>query len=400
MSGARARRRARTQRAIGANANAWPFSLSANQVHMMHFPYRLEARTTPSRTLQFAVPLIAALLTLSIGFLIFGLVGRDPVDAMRAFFIDPLSNLNGWSELLLKASPVCLIGLGLAIAYRANVWNIGAEGQMLAGGIAASGVAIYFDQASGWWILPVMMAAGVLGGMVWASIPAFLKSRFNTNEILTSLMLTYVAAQLLIYLVSGPWRDPQGMNFPISEMFTADALYPTFGGDWHWKLLRGTRLNASIFVTFAAIPLAWLFMRKSFAGFRMNVGGLAPLAARYAGFSDKRAIWTSLLLSGALAGLAGMGEIAGPIGQLQASWSPGYGFTAIIVVFVGRLHPVGIVLASLLMALLYLGGEAVLTSLQLPQALSGVFQGLLLFCLLGADVFVNYRVRRVMAAAH
>jgi general nucleoside transport system permease protein len=242
----------------------------------------------------------------------------------------------------------------------------------------------------------------VLGGMAWAAIPAWLKSRFNTNEILTSLMLTYVATQLLIWLVSGPWRDPNGMNFPLSEMFSGDALYPTFGGDWRIHWLRGTRLNASIFLTLAAIPLVWLFMRRSFAGYRMSVGGLAPLAARYAGFSEKKTIWTSLLLSGGLAGLAGMGEIAGPIGQLQATWSPGYGFTAIIVVFVGRLHPVGIVLASLLMALLYLGGEAVQTSLQLPQALSGVFQGLLLFCLLGADLFVNYRVRRrpTVAAAH
>ncbi|HEY1608098.1 MAG TPA: ABC transporter permease [Paraburkholderia sp.] len=360
----------------------------------MMLPLRLEARATPSRAMRFAVPLIAALLTLLFGFLIFGLVGRDPVQAMYAFFIEPLSSVDGWSELLLKASPLCLIGLGLAAGYRANVWNIGAEGQMLLGGIAASGVAIACDQLSGWWILPTMMVAGIAGGMAWAAIPAWLKTRFNTNEILTSLMLTYVATQLLIYLVSGPWRDPMGMNFPLSEMFSGDALYPTFGGDWHWHGLHGTRLNASIFVTMLAVPLVWLFMRRSFAGYRMSVGGLAPLAARYAGFSDSKTVWMSLLLSGGLAGLAGMGEIAGPIGQLQATWSPGYGFTAIIVVFVGRLHPVGIVLASLLMALLYLGGEAVQTSLQLPQALSGVFQGLLLFCLLGADLFVNYRVRR------
>ncbi|HTH60158.1 MAG TPA: ABC transporter permease [Paraburkholderia sp.] len=360
----------------------------------MILPFRLEARTTPSRAMRFAVPLIAALLTLVFGFVIFGLVGRDPAQAMVAFFIEPLSTINGWSELLLKASPLCLIGLGLAAGYRANVWNIGAEGQMVLGGIAASGVAIACDQLSGWWILPTMMAAGIAGGVAWAAIPAWLKTRFNTSEILTSLMLTYVATQLLVYLVSGPWRDPMGMNFPLSEMFGGDALYPTFGGDWRWHLLRGTRLNASIFVTMIAVPLVWLFMRRSFAGYRMSVGGLAPLAARYAGFSDKKTVWTSLLLSGGLAGLAGMGEIAGPIGQLQATWSPGYGFTAIIVVFVGRLSPVGIVLASLLMALLYLGGEAVQTSLQLPQALSGVFQGLLLFCLLGADLFVNYRVRR------
>jgi simple sugar transport system permease protein len=360
----------------------------------MIFPYRLEARPTPSRAMQLAVPVVAAVATLVIGFLIFSVVGQDPLRAMHAFFIEPLSTVNGWSELVLKASPLCLIGLGLAVGYRANVWNIGAEGQMLLGGIVAGGIAIHVGDASGWWTLPLMVIGGIAGGMLWAAIPALLKSRFNTNEILTSLMLTYVAAQLLIYLVSGPWRDPEGMNFPISAMFVDDALFPRLYGDWHWSFLKGTRINASVFLTVIAIPVIWLFMRKSFAGFRMNVGGLAPLAARYAGFSDKKTIWTSLLLSGGLAGLAGVGEVAGPIGQLQAGWSPGYGFTAIIVVFVGRLHPVGIVLASLLMALLYLGGEAVQTSLQLPQALAGVFQGLLLFCLLGCDLFVNYRIRR------
>ena len=360
----------------------------------MAFSFQLEARPAPSRAGRILAPLAAVLLTLVFGILLFGVAGRDPVQAMSAFFIEPLSTVNGWSELLLKAAPLCLIGLGLAACYRANVWNIGAEGQMVLGGIAASGVAIHFDQASGWWILPLMMAAGEAAGMAWAAIPAWLRSRFNTNEILTSLMLTYVATQLLIYLVSGPWRDPQGMNFPLSEMFSGDALYPTFGGDWRWHWLRGTRLNASIFLTVAAVPLIWLFMQRSFAGYRMKVGGLAPLAARYAGFAERRTIWTAMLLSGALAGLAGMGEIAGPIGQLQATWSPGYGFTAIIVAFVGRLHPLGIVLASLLMALLYLGGESVQMSLQLPQALSGVFQGLLLFCLLGADLFVNYRLCR------
>jgi len=360
----------------------------------MNFPYQLEARVAPSRAMQFAAPILAALLTLAGGWLIFSLVGRDASAAMYAFFVDPLSSINGWAELFLKASPICLIGLGLALAFRANVWNIGAEGQMLAGGIAASGVAIYFDTATGSWVLLLMMLAGVLGGMAWAAIPAFLRSRFNTSEILVSLMLTYVAPQLIIYLVSGPWRDPQGMNFPLSESFGPAALYPVFYGDWHWAFWRGTRINASVFLTVLAIPLVWLFMKKSLAGYRMQVGGLAPLAARYAGFSEARTIWAAMLISGALAGLAGVGEIAGPIGQLQSSWSPGYGFTAIIVVFVGRLHPVGIVLASLLMALLYLGGEAVQTSLQLPQALSGVFQGLLLFCLLGCDLFVNYRVRR------
>ncbi|MGI4860744.1 MAG: ABC transporter permease [Janthinobacterium lividum] len=366
----------------------------------MNFPLRLEARPTPSRAMRLAAPVIAALLTVAIGWLVFGLANQSPSLAMRTFFIEPLASVNGWSELLMKASPLCLIALGLALSYRAGVLNIGAEGQMLLGGIAASGVAIHFDQSTSHWVLALMVAAGVAGGMVWAAIPALLRNRFGTNEMLVSLMLTYVASQLLIYLVSGPWRDPQGMNFPLSEMFADNALYPRLYGDWHWTFWRGTRLNASVLLTLCAVPVIWVLMRKSFIAFRLAVGGTAPLAARYAGFSPRSAVWFSMLVSGALAGLAGAGEVAGPIGQLQAGWSPGYGFTAIIVVFVGRMHPVGIVLASLLMALLYLGGEAVQTSLQLPQAISGVFQGLLLFCLLGCDLFVRFRlVRRVAVHA-
>ena len=363
---------------------------------------KLEARPQASKFWSYGSPLLALLITVIIGVILFVALGKDPVKGLQVFFWEPIRSPYALGELMVKATPLLLIALGLAVCFRTNVWNIGAEGQYVIGAVAAGGVALLADKSTGSWIVIAIMGAGVLGGMAWAAIPAWLKSRFNTNEILTSLMLTYVATQLLIWLVSGPWRDPQGMNFPLSEMFSGDALYPTFGGDWRIHWLRGTRLNASIFLTLAAIPLVWLFMRRSFAGFRLSVGGLAPLAARYAGFSEKRTIWTSLLLSGGLAGLAGMGEIAGPIGQLQASWSPGYGFTAIIVAFVGRLHPFGVVLASLLMALLYLGGENVQTSLQLPQALSGVFQGLLLFCLLGADLFVNYRVRRrqPVAAGH
>ena len=194
---------------------------------------------------------------------------------------------------------------------------------------------------------------------------------------------------LLLVAVGGIWvLQGTGLAFKVGFMV----------GDWHWAPWRGTRLNASVFMAVLAVPAAWCFMRKSFAGYRMEVGGLAPLAARYAGYSEPRAVWLALLIGGAAAGLAGTGEVAGPVGQLQATWAPGYGFTAIIVAFVGRLHPVGIVLASLLMALLYLGGEAVQTSLQLPKAISGVFQGLLLFSLLGCDVFVTYRLRRRVRA--
>ena len=219
-----------------------------------------------------------------------------------------------------------------------------------------------------------------------------LRTRFNANEILVSLMLTYVADLLVKYLVYGPWRDPQANNFPITVTFSDDATFALLAGWADW--LEGTRINTSVFLTLAAIPLAWLFMERSFLGFQLTVAGHAPAAARYAGFSDRRLVWIAFLIGGAAAGIAGVTEVAGPIGNLNDRWTPGYGFTAIIVAALGRLNAVGIVLASLLMALLYLGGEAAQISMQLPKAISQVFQGLLLLFLLGCDVLVGYRVAR------
>ncbi len=280
-----------------------------------------------------------------------------------------------------------LIAVGLACGYRANVWNIGAEGQLILGAIFAGGVALYFYGSDSKLVLPAMVVAGAVGGMLWASIPAFLRTRFNTNEILVSLMLVYVANLLLSWLVHEPWRDPEGLNFPQSKQFTETALYP--------MLIEGTRLNLGFLISLAAIAAGYVFLNRSFMGFQMRVAGLADAAARYAGFSARRMIWLGLLIGGAAAGIAGMGEVAGPIGQLVPSVSPGYGFAAIIVAFVGRLHPIGILLASLLMSLLYLGGESAQMGLNLPSAMTGLFQGMLLFFLLGSDVFINYRIKLV-----
>ncbi|WP_374335165.1 ABC transporter permease [Leeia sp.] len=348
--------------------------------------FKLEARPVPSVWMRYLSPVLAALLTLICGMVLFAALGRAPLEAFEVFFISPVQDLNGVTELLLKASPLCLIALGLAIGFRANVWNIGAEGQLTLGAIFGGTLAIWFDGSSSPWLLPGMVLAGMLGGALWAAIAALLRTRFNANEILVTLMLTYIAKLLLGYLVDGPLKDPNGQNFPQSIMFGDAALFP--------MLVEGTRLNASALLTVLAVPLAWLFLSKSFAGYQMQVGGQAPAAARYAGFSESRSIWLGLLISGAAAGLAGVGEVAGPLGQLQPSASPGYGFAAIIVAFLGRLHPVGIVLASLLMSLLYLGGESAQMSLQLPNAITGLFQGMLLFFLLGCDLLVNYRLRR------
>jgi ABC-type uncharacterized transport system permease subunit len=290
------------------------------------------------------------------------------------------------SELLLKATPLMLIAGGLAIGFRANVWNIGAEGQFVVGAAAATGVALLGQgEPEAAWLLPAMVLAGALGGTAWGAIPAFLRTRFNASEILVSLMLVYVAQLLVSWLVHGPWKDPEGFNFPQTVMFGEAALLPV--------LLEGTRLSLAFPLAVVVLLAAWLFVARSFAGFRMLVAGQAEAAACYAGFPVSQTVWIGMLAGGAAAGVAGMAEVAGPMGQLTEHVSSQYGFAAIIVAFVGRLHPVGIFLASLLMAMLYIGGEQAQHYLNLPASISKVFQGMLLFFLLAADVFIGYRLR-------
>jgi simple sugar transport system permease protein len=345
---------------------------------------RLQKRAVPSRAMIVASPLIACAATIVTGLLLFKLLGKDPLQGFHVYFVKPLETRYGLGEWILKATPLILCALGLAIGFRANVWNIGAEGQLTLGAIGGGGVALAFPEANAWVLLPAMLVAGAAAGMAWAAIPAFLRTRFNTSEILVSLMLVYIAGLLLAWLVHGPWRDPAGYNFPQSKMFSESATLPL--------LLEGTRAHWGFVLALALALASWVFSQVSFAGFRMQVSGLAPAAAAYAGFSEKRSIWLALLTSGATAGLAGVCEVAGPIGQLHPTVSPGYGFAAIIVAFVGRLHPVGIVLGALLMSLFYLGGETAQIDLALPSAITGLFQGLLLFYLLAADLFITYRL--------
>jgi len=345
----------------------------------------LEARGEPSRAMRYAAPLVAAALTLVGGFVLFAALGRNPLEGIRVFFLSPLKDAYGVAELLLKASPLMLIAVGLAVGFRANVWNIGAEGQFIAGAIAGGGIALHFDASASPLLLPAMVAAGAIGGALWASIPAILRVRFNANEILVSLMLVYIAQLAVSWLVHGPWKDPQGFNFPQTKMFADAALLPT--------LIEGTRLNAVLALALAAVLAAYVFMHQSFIGYQMRVAGESDAAARYAGYSTRRTIWAGMVAGGTMAGIAGVAEVAGPMGQLTEHVSNNYGFAAIIVAFVGRLNPVGILFASLLMALLYLGGEQAQQYLNLPSSIAKVFQGMLLLFLLGADVFVNYRLR-------
>ncbi|MDQ3058613.1 MAG: ABC transporter permease [Pseudomonadota bacterium] len=346
---------------------------------------QFEIRPQPSAFWRYASPVLALLITVAIGVGLFIALGKDPVKGLQVFFWEPVKSPYALGELLVKATPLLIIALGLAVCFRANVWNIGAEGQFVIGALAAGGVALLADKTTGAWIVPAILLAGVLGGMAWAGITALLRDRFNANEILVSLMLVYVADLTLNYMVFGPWKDPNGYNFPQTRTFEAVTQIP--------RLMAGSRVTIGILLGLLGVAALWLYLFRTYAGFRQEVSGLAPAAARYAGFSSRRALWVALLISGGAAGLAGALEVAGPIGQLTPYVPAGYGFAAIIVAFVGRLHPVGVVFSALLMSMFYIGGELAQSRLGLPKSITGVFQGLLLFNLLACDTLIAYRLR-------
>lgn len=342
----------------------------------------LEKRAEHSAKMALLSPVIALCLTVIVGGIIFALRGLNPFEALYIYFVEPLTDQWAREQLIAKAAPLVLIGAGLAVCYAANVWNIGAEGQFILGALLAGMIPVYFTSWQTPGVMVAMLALGVLGGMAWAAIPAILKNRFSTNEILTSLMLVYVAQYLFDWLVRGPWRDPQGFNFPKSVNFDGWQLLPRWG-DVHL---------GALFALVVALVL-FLMMARMLKGFELQVLGAAPRAGRFAGFSGPKAVMFCFLLSGALAGLAGASDVMGSSGQLQTPYSPNYGFVAIIVAFLGRLNPLGVIAAGLLLALSFIGGESVQVSLGISDKIAKVFQGILLFFLLACDTLILYRVR-------
>tara|TARA_B100001123_G_scaffold365498_1_gene424522 strand:+ start:69 stop:1136 length:1068 start_codon:yes stop_codon:yes gene_type:complete len=347
------------------------------------FP-KIVSRPQSSNLMNLLVPIIAIILTLITGSIIFSLMGFNAFFALHTFFISPISSTYGISELLIKATPLALIAVGLAFCFKNNIYNIGAEGQLTMGAIFGGGIGIYFYDTNGFWLLPLMIIGGAIGGIFWAIIPALLKNKFNTNEILTSLMLVYVALLILDYLVVGPWRDPQGYSFPKTRPFSDSGRMPT--------LFEGLRIHIGLIITLILIFISWFVFAKTIFGFQLKVSGFSPLAARYAGFNQKTLIYLAFGICGAFSGVAGLAEVSGPIGLLYRDISPNYGFTAIIVAFLGRLHPIGIIFASLIIALTYLGAEDAQLFMQIPAAVGFLFQGLVLFYLLGADFLVKYKL--------
>ena len=351
---------------------------------------QLERRPRDSRVMTAVSPVIAITLTVFVGGVLFAARGLDPLHALYVYFIEPVTTLWSIEELVVKAAPLVLIGVGLAVCFRANLWNIGAEGQLTAGAIAGGAVPVLAPDLAPVLTLPLMLLLGVLGGVAWAAVPALLRNRFGANEILTSLMLVYVAQYLLDWLVRGPWRDPHGFNFPQSVAFQDWQLLPTLGAG---------RVHLGAVFAVLAVVVLFVLMSRTLKGFEIRVSGDAPRAAGFAGFSQPRTVWLCFALAGGLAGLAGICEAAGPVGQLRPSISPGYGFTAIIVAFLGRLNPIGVLLAGIVLAISYLGGEAAQVELGISDKTAQVFQGTLLFFILACDTLIRYRIRWVGARA-
>jgi general nucleoside transport system permease protein len=358
----------------------------------------LEKRAERSAAIAITSPLIAIALTLVTMAVLFAIIGKNPLSALVVYFIDPLTDSYSLQEIAVKASPLVMIGVGLSLCYIANIWNIGAEGQFVVGAVCGSWLAVRTNGTGvGHWVLPAMLFLGAAGGALYAMIPAICRVRFGASEILTSLMLVYAADLGMDYLVRGPWRDPHGLNFPTTADFDPVATVPT--------LIHGGRLHAGAVVAVVVVMLAAVLLGRTLMGFQIRLVGAAPRAARFSGFNADRLVLFTFAVSGALAGLAGIIEVAGPIGHLQPGISPGYGFTAIIVAFLGRLNPVGILVAGLFLALTFIGGEEAQIAMHVPLDLTKVFQGILLFYVLACDSLIVYRIRllrreRTLVAAH
>ncbi|WP_296763097.1 ABC transporter permease [Sediminimonas sp.] len=352
---------------------------------------KLEKRPEPSTLWTYLTPLVAVLATMLAGGALFAFLGKDPVLAIRTIFWDPLFSEFAYyyrPQLLVKGAPLVLIAIGLSLGFRAGIWNIGAEGQYIIGALAGAGVGLAFYPHEAWYIFPLMVLAGALGGCAWAMIPAILKVRFGTNEILVSLMLVYVAERLLASMSLGLLKNPEGMGFPGSRNL---QNYPSAHNA---ELIAGSGMHWGVVAAFIAVIAAHVLLNRHILGYHIRLAGQAPRAARFAGVTPARLILVCLGTAGALAGMAGLFEVSGPAGQVSIDFNVGYGFTAIIVAFLGRLHPVGILLAGALMALTYIGGEIAQSQLGLPSAAIQLFQGMLLFFLLAIDVLTNYRLVR------
>jgi simple sugar transport system permease protein len=358
----------------------------------MSISLRLEKRLTPLRSAALLVPLISIVLALVVAAVMLMAVGADPWVTYKAMAAGAFGSQYNITETLVKAIPLMLVGLGVSVAFRMQFWNIGAEGQLVMGGFASAGVAIFLPQAvpglPAWILLPLMGLAGFTAAALWGLVPALLKAYLGVNEIITSLMLNYVAISWVEYLFVGPWKDPKGFGFPGTAQFPTEGWLPRLTGRVHFGLV----------IAILAALVLWLLLSRTQWGYEIRVIGENPRAARYAGIDLARNILLVMIVSGGLAGLAGFGEVAGISHRLQKGLAVGYGYTAIIVAWLGRLNPWGIILVAVLLAGLLVGGDQLQITMGLPASVALVLQGLILFFVLGGSIFAQYRLRVVRSA--
>ena len=347
-------------------------------------------RDTSSKNWFIIGPVLSIFFTIIFGLLIFTFLGYSPIETLYQIFISPFSRIDRISDIFVKACPLIIIGTGLMLCFRANVWNIGAEGQFIIGALLSGSIALLFPNIETKFFMLVIIFIGFIGGAFWAFIPAILKTKLNVNEILVSLMLVYVAILFIDFMVRGPLRDPMSLGFPLSKSYPEGALidkipFPGIGyiGQLHYGFL----------FVLILIPITWIFMNKTLGGFKIIVSGSAPKAAKFAGFKQNSITIIVLLLSGGLAGVAGVIEVSANIGQLQPEVSFGYGFTAIIVAFLGRLNPIGILFAGIMIATVKLGADNAQISMGIPKNVTGLFEGILLFFLLTGETLQKYRIK-------
>ncbi len=350
---------------------------------------KLEKRREPSMAMLVITPVASVLLTMLIGIVVFDLIGIKGFKAVVDIFLSPLLASYKWQDVALKAAPLIIIALGLSMGNRAQVWNIGAEGQYVIGALCSAGVGIAFGASGGFFVILLMVLAGMIGGGAWAAVPAVLRTRYNVNEILSSLMLTYVALQVLGYLVGGPWKDPNGRNFPATAPLIDSQTLPV------WP---GSTVHLGVLVALVLPFVFWVIMARSEFGYQVRVVGSSPTAARHGGFDSRRTIWATLIIGGAMAGLAGSLEFTGVLHKIDLGFPSGYGFTAIIVAFLGRLNPIGCLIAGIVLAVTYVGGQMAQTSVHIPNSTAGIFQAMMLFFILASDILVRYRVRIIPSA--
>lgn len=349
-------------------------------------PLTFERRLAPSRTAVVGVSVLAVVVALLLAAVVFWGYGLNPWRAYAEIGRGTLGTVGGLSDVVRRAIPLILCGVGLTLAFRAQFWNIGAEGQLLAGAVAASGVALFVPLPAGW-SLPAMFLAGFGAGAVWAVIPALLRVKLGVNEVISTLMMNYIMGYIVEWLIHGPWKGPTMRGFAFTDAFPAAARLP---------LLVGTRIHwPTLAVAVAAALLVALLLSRTRLGYEIRVVGQSPDAARYAGISFTTVLAVALVVSGGLAALAGVGEVAGVHGRLRSPGhiSMGYGYTAIIVAWLARGSPLAAILTALLFGLIFAAGDLIKTTLGLPFQIVGVFNGLILFSLISSDTLMYWRVR-------